>query len=232
MRVVVTVGWLLLAMGCGEHRIGSDAEDLVVLVDNSGSIPPGVQVRIENAVCKSGTGFVERTSPGSQIAVWSFCKLGAQYPAQFELWTMPVLKIPAHRHRRELEQELGDWVSAALEGIERVKTTPILESLFYVAGAQTNPWILVLVSDLEQDSPQWNSDPRPSKEDEQAILELMQELCPRVNTPPGCVVVKCWPGLGNRKKADLHAYETAKARFMAFFEEWCPEAEVKFEPLM
>jgi hypothetical protein len=227
--LVLAVG--LLSASCGIGR--STALDYHELLDTSGSMPGDVLSRMRAQVLGDARTWVHTAPSGSSFTVWWLSTEGVAYPAQRMTFTMPPLKVPAHRHRQRLaeqfEHQLTELFGRLPHGVSR---TRLLESLYYIGSTADGKWRLGLLTDLQQDSESWDAiESRLDAIGNDDVVTHMLDLCPNVPIPPSEVVLHTWPGLMTQRRAGIHEHQRYRALFRAFFSLWAPGAEVRLGSL-
>ena len=197
------------------------------LLDTSGSMSPHVTERMKAAVVEAVRSWVRTASTGDEFTVWWLTAEGSPYPADRETLTMPPLNVPAYAGREAFTHEavrtLEDWLAQLPQGVQR---TRLLESLYYIASTEARLWAITILSDLREDSPNWDII-RAGNTDNAGLLKAMLELCPTVTIPPVAVSLVSWPGLVSGNRGGIKEHEDARRLFTQFFERWAPEAELR-----
>ena len=198
-----------------------------VLLDTSGSISPDVTERMKANVVQAARRWIDTSSPRDEFNVWWLTPEGSSYPADRRTLTMPLLTVPAYASREVFSDEamstVEDWLGQLPH---RVQRTRLLESLYYIASTQDRRWAITILSDLREDSPNFNS-VRASNADDTGLVKAMLELCPTVKISPESVSLVSWPGIVSGNLDGIKEHEHARRLFTMFFERWAPEAEVR-----
>lgn len=189
--------------------------ELHCILDTSGSIPSHLREAMYQKVRLIITAWIDHATPGSSVTIWWLAPVKDPYPASSWQFTMPVLRVPAYVSRDEVRESVLDTVDSVLTNLPtRVQETHLLETMYMVGSLQGAHWNLVVLSDLEPDSPQW------TQLKSHGWAFAMNEICPAVAFPPSAVTVFCWPGLTTNSTTDIHAHHTWRAQFSEFFATW------------
>ncbi len=223
---------ILLCVGLlGTACTSSNVSSYHVLLDNSASIPAEVNQETRRQILDAVRDWIKTTaSPGDNFTLWWFSETGSR-PAHRRVLTMPRLGVPAYAARQafisDAVEMLEGWFDEMPQG---VKHTPLLEAIFVIGLTQNEPWSLEIYSDLNQDSPAWNTQ-RKQFNDEEALLAWMLELCPIVKILPVGISVKTWPGIvaTGRDAVKEHLYN--RSMFERFLSRWSPLASVEITSL-
>lgn len=224
---LLVLGVGLLGANCGIGRQVS--LDYNVLLDTSGSMPAEILSRIQARVLGDAGTWVRTAPSGSTFTVWWLSTEGAAFPAQRMTFTVPALKVPAHRHRQRLAQQFENQVTELFGRLPHgVLRTRLLESVFYIASTADGQWRLVLYSDLQQDSESWDAiQRRLDRLEDEDVVSHMLTICPPVRVPPAEVLLRSWPGLLTQHRAGIHEHRRYRELFRAFFTDWAPTATVR-----
>ena len=216
--------WIAAITGCGR----ADTSNFFLLVDTSGSISHSVSKRIHNAAVDEMKTWARDARAGDIYALWWLTPASAPYPAESQSFTFPTLAMPAFRSREAAVEDLVNQLKKALGELPSgVGETPLLEAMHLISATQTEPYKLVLYSDLHEESLRSRALRRSSAADENPPPRWMFELCPRVDQPPDEVRVYSWPGLISGK-VNVAQYTRDRSDFEAFLAEWAPRARNDF----
>ena len=201
----------------------SDVTAHHILIDNSGSTGSDVVQKAKRRVFRAARDWVMTASIGDEFTVWWLTEAGNPYPANHSTLTMPALRVPAYAAReRYLSQALAILEESFNNMPQRVSQTPLLEAIYYAGLMQNADWALVVLSDLQQDTPTWNAQTANAHDNE--FLNLMKTLCPSVEIPPVSVSLVTWPGIAPNGQNTIKEHQDHRKRFETFFKQWAPEA--------
>ncbi|MCR9096376.1 MAG: hypothetical protein NXI30_19295 [bacterium] len=180
--------------------------------------------RIHDAALESMKTWALHSETGDVYTLWWLAPASAPYPAESRSFTFPTLAMPAFQARKAAVVDLVSQLKKALGDLPSgVGETPLLEAVHLISATQTEPYSLVLYSDLHEESPRSRALRRSSGTAESPTPRWMLELCPRVGQPPDEIRVYSWPGLIG-SKVNVAQYTRDRSDFEAFFAEWAPRA--------
>jgi hypothetical protein len=191
-------GLSLVAFACTpfDHS-GQTFDSQNVLIDTSASVPSELHQRVRGQVAQHLASWASTAHGGQKFNLWWLTPAGAPYPADRHTFVMPPLRVPAHVHRNHISIELQTELSETLDALcFGVKTTPLLEAMYYIGSTRHGRWSLIIYSDLQQDSPAWDAVTRDlANTSEEEVVSAMLDICSVVESPPAEVSVFSWPGL-------------------------------------
>ena len=201
-----------------------------VLVDNSGSIISEVVHETKLRVFRAARDWVKTAKIGDEFTVWWLTEVGDPYPANHRTLTMPALSIPAYAARERFLSEALATLEKVFNNLPQgVTQTPLLEAIYYIGLTQDDEWRLLIVSDLQQDTPTWNA--HTANVDDDELLDAMKVICPFVKIPPVAVSLVTWPGIMARGQNTIKEHQRHRKRFEMFFRQWAPEAILRITSL-
>jgi hypothetical protein len=214
-----------------QSSLGPHSKDL--LIDTSASMPSELHQRVRDQVAQQLASWVTTAQGGEKFNVWWLTPTGAPYPADRHSFVMPPLRVPAHVHRARVSAELQAELAEALDALcYRVKTTPLLEAMYYIGSTRHGHWSLTVFSDLQQDSPAWHAAIRHlSTGSDEEIVSAMLSICPVAETPPFEVSVFSWPGLVGKHQTSINQHGRHSTLFRLFLGAWAPDAGVHMMPI-
>ncbi len=226
------IGLLMVVLfcGCGLSWEKDELSATHVLIDNSGSLAEEVRDRIHRGVLEDVDAWLKGSMPGDRLEIWWFLPSGSNYPVGSHPLIMPELSPPAHIHRREISKAILDEVQKVLSHLPaQVTVTPLLESLYFIASNQHQPYSVTLYSDLAQDSPHWNTMKRRCEEE--GLLDLMLEFCPTVLQSPQKIALVSWPGIAREGQNSVHVHVSNRKLWRRFLESWSPSTSLVMHSL-
>lgn len=233
MRSITATGTLLCLSLFGQSACTTSSSHISVhhiLLDNSGSIAPSVIQKAKLHVFHEAREWVTTARAGDEFTVWWLTEVGNPYPANHQTFTMPALSVPAYAARERFGAEalvaMDDLFSELPKGVTQ---TPLLEAIYYIGLTQDDEWRLLILSDLQQDTPTWNVHTVDADDDE--LVDAMKTICPIVEIPPVAVSLVTWPGIMARGQNTIKEHQRHRRRFETFFMQWAPEAILSIRSL-
>lgn len=213
----------ILAAGCRATLPPGDQE---VLLDNSGSLRGDIPQAVGTRVVEKATAWAQAASPGSRFRVWIF-NAADDYPAkEFTTYTMPTLRAPAFKHRKEyLDQVKSDLEHRIQHLPYHHRGSPVIEAIGFITHVRDltpeKGYRLLVVSDLIQTSPRLEFTAQQlAAEKDPALLARMRGIAPTPLHPPDEVTLITYPGFVDKTPIRDTLHARICGLYEAFFTQW------------
>jgi len=182
--------WVLamVLIGGVSCQSGHQISAIHMLVDTSASLPPDLYEACVERVKLESRDWARHADSGERFEVWWLALPEAAYAAEHLPFKMPLLSPTAFAQREKVIAEVETEIEHKLADAAHSKGSHLLEALYLLSSTRTikdSPWRLIVLSDLQQDSPQLNLTPaRVRDTTSQALVLEMLRVCPEVAVPP------------------------------------------------
>lgn len=200
-----------------------------LLIDTSGSITRESFSKVEADVNARALDFAKTNRPGDRFELYWFMPESSKHFIGEKSWRMPPLHPPAYKARKNFGERIKRDIHETFKDLPtNVSRTRILEAIHQIASAQDGPWSLIVLSDLNQDSPGWDEHGNALDGNPEIAIGAMLDLCPnkKVRNLPFKIELVTWPGLV-RGRVDVQGHNNNKSNFGGFLEVWSPDSDVQ-----